>query len=141
MFAVKPKEALAEFDEANQINPQFRFLLPWRYLAMMQLGQKGQADVKMSEAIARDPKTREWPDQLLVFLADKQSEAELRKTINRQSPASADAQTCEAEFFVGHRKLLAGQKEAARLHFAQAVKSKATQLSAHRGANIALKAK
>lgn len=137
-FAGKHTEALAEFDAAAQIDPKLRFVLPWRYLAMLALGQKAPADAKFAADLAIPKEKREWPDQVLVYLADKQSEQELRATINKD-PKAADAQICEAEFFVGQRKLLAGQKDAAKVHFAAALKAKTTQLAAYRGAKLAVK--
>ncbi len=137
-FAQQTQPALAEFDTASELNSQLRFVLPWRYLAMMQLGQRPQADTKFAAVIGLPANKREWGDTLLVYLADRLSEADLRKAINRQDPKAGDAQACEAEFFVGHRKLLAGQRDVANVHFQRALTSKSTQLSAYRGAKFAL---
>lgn len=137
-FAGKTQAALDEFDKAAEIDPKLRFLLPWRYLAMLALNQKAQADAKFAADLAIPKDKREWPDQLLIYLGDKQSEPDLRKTVNKD-PTVSDAQICEAEFFIGQRKLVAGQKEAAMSHFAAALKSKSTQLSAYRGAKLAVK--
>ena len=76
---------------------------------------------------------------MLVYLADKQSEADLRKAIYVTDPDVADPQTCEAEFFIGQRKLLKGQKDSAKANFEAALKSKSTHLSAYRGAKLALR--
>ncbi len=137
-FAGKTQEALAELDTVSELDPKLRFVLPWRYLAMLALGQKAQADAKFAADLAIPQAKREWPDQLLVYLGDKQSEQDLRKSINKD-PKAADAQFCEAEFFIGQRKFVAGQKDAAKVHFAAALKSKATQLAAYRGAKLAVK--
>ncbi|MFM9960761.1 MAG: tetratricopeptide repeat protein [Planctomycetaceae bacterium] len=138
-FAGKRPEALAEFDQAAELDKKLRFLQPWRYLTMISLGQKQQADAKFAADLAIPADKREWGDALLAYLSDKLSEQDLRKVINTTDPKAADAQTCEAEFFVGQRKLLAGQKDAAKIHFANALKSKSTQLSAYRGAKFAMK--
>lgn len=138
-FAGKTQEALAELNQASAIDPKLRFVLPWRYLAMLALGQKAQADAKFATDMAIPQAKREWPDQLLVYLGDKQTEQDLRKSINSRDPKAADAQICEAEFFIGQRKFVAGQKDAAKVHFAAALKSKSTQLSAYRGAKLAVK--
>ena len=138
-FAGKMPEALAAFDKAYELDSQLRFMIPWRYLTMLHLGQKAQADTKLAADIAIPVAKRQWGDALLVYLADKQSEADLRKAINTTDPRAADPQSCEAEFFVGQRKLLAGQQDAAKAHFEAALKSKSTQLSAYRGAKWALK--
>ena len=138
-FAGKTQESLAEFDKVTEIDPKLRFVLPWRYLAMLSLGQKQQADAKFAADLTIAKEKREWPDQLLIYLGDKQSEQDLRKSINNQDAKAADAQICEAEFFVGQRKFVAGQKDAAKVHFAAALKSKSTQLSAYRGAKLAVK--
>ena len=138
-FAGKMPEALAAFDKAYELDSQLRFMIPWRYLTMLHLGQKAQADTKLAADIAIPADKRQWGDALLVYLADKQLEADLRKAINITDPKAADPQTCETEFFVGQRKLLAGQKDAAKAHFEAALKSKSTQLSAYRGAKWALK--
>ncbi len=137
-FSDKMPEALAEFDKAAEIDPKLRFLLPWQYLAMLALNQKPQADAKFAADLATPQAKREWPDQLLIYLSDKQSEQDLRKSINKD-PAATDPQTCEAEFFIGQRKLVAGKKDAAKVHFAAALKSKSTQLSSYRGAKLAVK--
>lgn len=138
-FAGKTQEALAELDQASALDPKLRFVLPWRYLAMLALGQKAQADAKFAADLSIPQAKREWPDQLLIYLGDKQSEQDLRKAINTRDPKAADAQICEAEFFVGQRKFVAGQKDAAKVHFAAALKTKSTQLSAYRGAKLAVK--
>ncbi|HLQ46521.1 MAG TPA: tetratricopeptide repeat protein, partial [Planctomycetaceae bacterium] len=138
-FAGQTPNALAEFDKAFELQPQLRFLLPWRYLTMLHLGQKAQADAKFAKVLAVPADQRDWSDTLLVYLADKQSESDLRKAINTTDPKAFDPQTCEAEFFIGQRKLLAGQVDAAKIHFATALKSKSTLLSAYRGAKFALK--
>lgn len=137
-FSDKKQEALDEFEKAAEIDPKLRFLLPWRYLAMLSLNQKSQADANFTADLAIPKDNREWPDQLLIYLGDKQSEPDLRKSINKD-PKVADAQICEAEFFIGQRKFIAGQKDAAKVHFAAALKSKSTQLSAYRGAKLAVK--
>lgn len=137
-FSGKTQEALAEFNKATEIDPKLRFLRPWQYLAMLALNQKPQADAKFAADLAIPQAKREWPDQLLIYLADKQSEQDLRKSINKD-PKAADAQTCEAEFFIGQRKFVAGQKDAAKVHFAAALKTKSTQLSSYRGAKLAVK--
>lgn len=137
-FSGKTQEALAEFNKATEIDPKLRFLRPWQYLAMLALNQKPQADAKFAADLAIPQAKREWPDQLLVYLGDKQSEQDLRKSINKD-PKAADPQTCEAEFFIGQRKFVAGQKDAAKVHFAAALKSKSTQLSSYRGAKLAVK--
>ncbi|MCX7422397.1 MAG: tetratricopeptide repeat protein [Planctomycetia bacterium] len=138
-FANKMPEALAAFDKAHELDPNLRFMIPWRYLTMLHLNQKAQADTKLAADIALPAAKRQWGDALLIYLADKQSEVDLRKAINTTDPRAADPQTCEAEFFVGQRKLLAGQKDVAKAHFEAALKSKSTQLSAYRGAKWALK--
>lgn len=136
-FAGKWAEALTAFETASQLNPKMRFLLPWRYLTMLYLNRKQQADEIFATDLAIPPAKREWSDAILVYLADKQSEPDLRKAINLADAAAAEAQNCEAEYFIGQRKLLAGQTAAAKAHFAAALKSKAKQLSAYRGAMFA----
>ena len=138
-FSGKHQAALAEFDQAAELDKKLRFLHPWRYLTMLTLDQKQQADAKFAADLAIPVGKREWGDALLIYLADKLSEPDLRKVINTTDAKSADAQICEAEFFIGQRKLIAGQKDAAKAHFAAALKSKSTQLSAYRGAKFAVK--
>ena len=137
-FDGKTQDAMVEFEKASELDPKLRFVLPWRYLAMLSLGQKAQADAKFAVDLAIPKEKREWPDQLLSYVGDRQTEQDLRKSINKD-PNAADAQLCEAEFFIGQRKFLGGQKDAAKVHFAAALKSKATQLSAYRGAKLAVK--
>ncbi len=140
-FGGKKSDALKEFDKAFELDSQLRFLLPWRYLTMLYLGQKPEADAKFASLFAIPADKRLWGDALLIYLADKQSETALRKEINTVDPKATDPQSCEAEFFIGQRKLLAGQTDVAKAHFEAALKYKSTQLSAYRGAKFALKKK
>jgi lipoprotein NlpI len=138
-FAGQRAEALTAFETATQLDPKMRFLLPWRYLTMLHLDRKQQADQLFAADLAIPAAKREWSDAILIYLADKQSEQDLRRAINVADAAAAEAQNCEAEYFIGQRKLLAGQAAAAKAHFAAALKSKAKQLSAYRGAMFANK--
>ena len=79
------------------------------------------------------------PVDIACYLGGKSSEQDLRKMVHKTDTKAADAQVCEAEFFIGQRKFVAGQKDAAKVHFAAALKSKSTQLSAYRGAKFAIK--
>lgn len=132
--------AIAEFNQAAQLNPQqMKVLNPWIYIAMVRSNQKQAADAKFQSVVAKKPETRDSVDTLLAYLMGAISEADLLKSIDMKNQERAKAQTCEAHYFIGQKALLAGNNSTATQNFQQALNTKMRNLSAYRGAQYALK--
>ena len=74
-----------------------------------------------------------------MFLKGQLDEAGLLNSITHDEKVVTDKQTCEAYYFIGLERLRQNKPEEAKAFFEQAVQIPYPQLSAYRGANIALK--
>jgi lipoprotein NlpI len=131
--------ALPEFDAALQIDPQFRYLSPWRIVALQRLGRGNELKEQYAESLKKDLKQRDWVDHLVAYLLGGETEANLLAATNESKDPLKNDQTCEAEYFIAVTKAAAGKPAEAKEAYEKAVASKARQLSAFRGAQYALK--
>ena len=133
--------ALTAFDQAGSMHASMRYLNPWRAWVVV-LSGKLDALAPILEATTKRPEAdRDWIDQLVLFLNGKISEQELVKAVEKATDVNLkNAQLCEAYYFIGERRLQAGDKTNAIVFYQQVLKTNAVQLSAYRGAQFALQA-
>jgi hypothetical protein len=74
------------------------------------------------------------------FQGEKTGE-ELLASISGTDEKAITAQTCEAHFFIGLQSASSGDQPEAEKHFHLALDTKATNLSAYKGSQFALKRK
>ncbi len=74
----------------------------------------------------------DWVMSVAQFLQGAIDEAGLREAAKSGPEASRPARNCEAEFFIGQKKLVAGDTAGATENFKQAVATGANLMSAHR---------
>ena len=131
------KGAAAEFDQALKLNPKLGFLLSWRGVALARAGKKDDAQALLTKAAHElaDP----WQKKLCEMLTGKATDDELREAAKDKSPAVQRERLCEAEFFIGQQKLIAGEASEATANFQAAKATKAYRMAAYRGAQYALK--
>lgn len=139
-FSQNFPEALTQFNLAAQMAPeQMKVLNPWIYTAMVRSNQKPAADAKFQAVLTQKPESRDSVDALLSFLMGATSEADLLKSIDPKDQKRAQAQTCEAHYFIGEKALIAGDSATATQNFQQTLNTNMKNLSAYRGAQYALK--
>lgn len=138
-FAGDYSGALQSFEQAMQQDSSLRYLAPWRFFAMELTGRGDAARQQFASQIERAPDRRDWTDSLVAYLAGSLSADELLRQAQAADPRMQSAQTCEAHFFIAQRELQAGNAGAARDHLQKAVQTRATHLSAYRGAQLALR--
>jgi tetratricopeptide (TPR) repeat protein len=131
--------ALQSFEQAMRQDASLRYLAPWRFLAMELTGRGDAARQQFAEQIDRAPAQRDWTDSLVAYLAGSLSADELLRQAQAADRQMQSAQSCEAHFFIAQRELQAGNAQAAREHLQKAVQTRATHLSAYRGAQLALR--
>ena len=132
--------ALQSFEQAVRQDPNLRYLAPWRFLALEFTGRADAARQQFADALRKNPAQRDWTDNLVAYLAGTLSADELLKeAVEAPDPRMKNAQTCEAHFFMAQRELQARNTQSAREHFQKAVQTRATHLSAYRGAQLALR--
>jgi tetratricopeptide (TPR) repeat protein len=132
--------AFAAFDQASEIDPKaMRYLNPWKLWSLVLAG-KPDAVTEIATASSSTPeKDRDWIDELVLFLNGKISEKDLVDFVSKVTdPKLKSDQLCEAYFFIGERRALANDKSNATAFYQQVLKTKASHLSAYRGAQFAL---
>lgn len=129
--------AAQAFEQALTLAPDSRFLVPWRYAALVMAGRTDEANQQYQSVAETPADRRDWFDQLTLFLMGKIDEEELLGAADVDNPTQRDAQLCEAYYFIGLRRQKDGQGDPAR-YFRRAVESRSTQLSAYRAATIEL---
>ena len=138
-FAGQYGSADKSFANAQKVDPQMRFLNPWRYHAMASEGQKAQADRQFGDVAQKSATQLTWPDRLTLYLMGRMDESQLLSAVDRTDAKIAEAQTTEANYFIGLNSLKAGNKTAAAASMKKAAATEATNLSAHRGAKLTLR--
>lgn len=138
-FTKQYPQALSAFDQAVKLDPNLRFLDPWRYMTMLQVGQGGDAPAKFKDSLTKAFVERDWTDKVLQYLSDGMPEEQLLASVEKTNRLQQQAQICEAWYFVAEKKKHAGDAAGAAAAYQKAVESGATQLSAYRGAQMALK--
>lgn len=138
-FSADYANAEKAFAQAMVLDPKnHRHVIPWRFLALERTGRK-KAAVK---SFSKSGTLTNWVDILASFLAGNVKEEALLKSINAKEATTKLAQICEAQFFIGQRKLISGRVAGAThrvIHFEKAVATKQQDLSAYQGARLALK--
>jgi tetratricopeptide (TPR) repeat protein len=130
--------ALQAFEKAQELNAEMRHLQPWRYLAMVSVGDKVAVESILGPSLSKNAEERDWIDQILAYLGGASSDEEFLETVQSSDKFARQAQLCEAHYFIGMRNRVEGDMEAATRHFEDALETKALYLSAYRGAQFAL---
>ncbi|MBL8851091.1 MAG: tetratricopeptide repeat protein [Planctomycetaceae bacterium] len=137
-FAGKYDLALTSFDSALEADPQARFLNPWCASALLYAGRRADAEQRFADVIAKPADQRDWFDLLTLLVLGKVTDNDALATVSEGDEQAADAQKCEAFYFIGQRLLFEEKPEEAEPFFRQALESKSLHLSAFRGAQFAL---
>ena len=141
-FAGQYAAAARAFGQAEQMSPKMSFLSPWRYYSLKMAGltrEAGAVAAPVEAKRAAGGKGLEWPDLLTMYLAGSISGQDLVDSANKTDEDVRAMQLTEAYYFVGLRSLKEGDADAARPYLERAATSRATNLSAQRGAKIALR--
>jgi lipoprotein NlpI len=138
-FADDYAGALAPLDAALAIDPEFKHLNPWRIVALERLGKTSGLKDQFKESLSKDYKVRTWVDHLISYLLGAESEDQLLAAAQTAKDPLKTDQTCEACYFIGLTRQGAGKTSEAAEMFQRTLATKSRQLSAYRGAQLALK--
>jgi tetratricopeptide (TPR) repeat protein len=139
LFSGNPAEAIKSFDQAVKLNAGLRYLSPWQFLALERAGRKDEAFKRFEKELGKSADDRNWGDSLLAFLAGKIDAKALLAAVKQSDAGRKAAQTCEAHYFIGAKHHSAAETEPAQRHFKSALATNQRQLSAYRGAELALR--
>ena len=137
-FSQDYSNSIASLDQAAKLDPNLRYLDPWRYWSQICAGHAAKAKTGFQSVLQKPAEQRDWTDFLLLFLMEKVDETALLHAIRAEDASLRSAQMCEAHFFIGQQQEHKGQPEQAIAHYRQALEGNAKHLSAYRGAQFAL---
>lgn len=138
LFAKDYAGANAEFTAAVEADAKLGALLdPWRLWSGVLAGKSDATGIADASA-AKPADERQWADHLLLFLTGALTEQQLLAAAKSEQPQLQTAQQCEAYYFIAEKKAKSGNPSAAEASYRQALNTKATHLSAYRGAQFAL---
>ncbi|MCA9080770.1 MAG: tetratricopeptide repeat protein [Planctomycetaceae bacterium] len=135
-FAGEYVGANMSFAKAMELDPNARFLLPWRLAAEVRCGTITQELYKAS--LTKAEAERDWVDHIILYQGGRIDETGLLAAVHPNDDAAKVAQTCEAYYFIGLEMTRRNRAADARGYFQRAAQSKVSKLSAYRGALLAL---
>lgn len=124
--------AAEDFRQAIKHNPQQAHAYCWLSVALARAGDAGTAITSVEPVVKKTVPSADWVMSVAQFLQGAIDEAGLREAAKSGPEASRPARNCEAEFFIGQKKLVAGDTAGATENFKQAVATGANLMSAHR---------
>lgn len=129
--------SFASFNQALTLQPEMRFLMPWKLASAIRSGKYQQADYQAT--IAKPEGSRDWIDSLILFQLGQVDAANLLKSIHPDDQNARSAQLCEGYYFIGMELLRRNRQQDAVGYWKEATRTKLPKLSAYRGAVFALK--
>ncbi|HUE37687.1 MAG TPA: tetratricopeptide repeat protein [Candidatus Acidoferrum sp.] len=114
------------------------------FLVRTRLGQAGVARTELEDWLQSVPfsKAHSWATSIGRFLAGDLAEQDFlaQATATAKQPADVSSQTCEADYYIGMKYLLAGDKAVAADWFGKALATKEDNYSEFRSAGAELRA-
>lgn len=108
-------------------------------MVQAQLGDKAGADQEL-QAFLKAHKVsgpNEWPAKIAAFFFGQLSEEDFLVAA-QTSPAATQGNLCEAWYYAGKKRLIAGDKESAKTYFTECVGTKKSTFLEYRAARMEL---
>ncbi|TWT58443.1 lipoprotein NlpI [Thalassoglobus neptunius] len=129
--------AFDSFNNALRIQPDMRFVLPWKLASAIRASKYQQQDYQA--IISKPAESRDWIDTLVLFQLGQVDAQSLLKAAHPDDKDARAAQLCEAYYFIGMELLRRDRQKDAVAYWKQSIRSELPRLSAYRGAVFALK--
>ena len=130
--------ATADFAKALQLDPKLTRVVPWQALALARGGKSAEARVVLDAAKNSKAAPNAWTIKLEDYLTDRIDDTALLAAAAELDPQQKSGLLCDARFFIGQKKLLATDSDAAAEQFREVLAMKAYPLTAFRGARYEL---
>lgn len=134
-------DAAKDFAAALSHDPKAIHLVPWRSMSLLRAGQADDASAALDELLKRPAEETGWVGTLASYLKDTVDEEALLKAAVDDKGKTSALRQCEAQFFIGQKKLQGGDRPGAKEQFAKAAKANLPNLAAFRCAQVALTSK
>ena len=127
--------AAGDYEAALEIDPFDTYSMLWLYLARRHAGEDGRR--ALADRLAGADPDR-WPVVVARHYLDAASAADVLAEIDHSDPDAARERECEADFYLGAGRQLAGDREAAQRLFRDALATGVTRFVEYMGAKAAL---
>lgn len=132
--------ALDAFNKVIELQPEARFIHPWRVWTLIRLNRGPEAAAVAVASKQKPEAQRDWYDHLVIFhVTGELSSTQLLAIAQKAEKDVQAAQLCEARFFIAEQMQNAGRTQEATQSYQQALQTQARGLSAFRGSQYALK--
>ena len=132
------EEAATAFGQAMQLDENHRYLTPWRYGALLASDQADEAQELAAPALEKAEDDRDWIDHLMTYLTNEIDEEKLLGSVHPTDKNAANAQKCEAYFFIAQRLAAEGKDSDAQDRYQKSLDTRQRHLSAYRGAKLSI---
>jgi lipoprotein NlpI len=129
-----------DFRKALELDPGLTYIRFRIWMARSRLGQPDQATTELRTYLAGLPPggAPDWPVLVGRFLADELGETDLLAGAEHLDPARKAGCACEADYYAGEKRLLAGDSAGAADCFNKAVASGRKDLQEYTSAQAEL---
>jgi tetratricopeptide (TPR) repeat protein len=134
-FAKDYAGAAGDFRESIKQDPRQAHVYAWLWLALSRGGDAAGAATAVEPVVSKTVTAAPWTLLVCQYLMGGADEAALRAGVVPGTPGDS-ARLCEAEFFVGQKRVIAGEADAAKECFEKAIATKANLMAAFRGARF-----
>ena len=132
--------ALDAFNKVIELQPEARFINPWRVWTLIRLNRGPEAAAIAVASTKKPEAQRDWIDHVVIFhVTGELSSTQLLAIAQKAEKEVQAAQICEARFFIAEQRQNAGRTQEATQIYQQALQTQARGLSAFRGSQYALK--
>jgi tetratricopeptide (TPR) repeat protein len=135
----RPKEAAADLSKAIRMDPTGHdYARLFLFLARSKLGESAPAADELKTYVGGREKKDDWYSTVAGFLCGRLTEADLFAAAKSGSPQIAIEQGCEASWYAGSVRLLAGDAAGAKALFERCVKTDVRTFIEYESAKAAL---
>ena len=138
------KDALADLRRicklARPAHPQQWYFHLWIWMVQTELGQKAQADRELADFVKSRPPVAptDWPPKIAAFFLGHVSEGDFLAAADASDPKERTGDQCEAWFYAGKKRLIAGDTKTAAEDFRKCAATNQTDFAEYQTALIEL---
>ncbi|MBI2255775.1 MAG: trypsin-like peptidase domain-containing protein [Proteobacteria bacterium] len=131
------KAAIADYRQAEKLNPTEPFDALMLYIALGQADRMAEAKEELRQLLRRWP-TTEWPSPLALRLLGENSDADLKKAAEAGTEVLRKYQDFDWHFYLGAQAMLLGDEAKAKAYFQHVVDTDMRQFLEYNLARIFL---
>ena len=130
--------AMVDYEAALEIDPFDVYSMMWRYLAAMRNKDDPADTLKALRSRLHDVDAERWPAMVAHHFLGRVTAEEVLAEIDSAAPAERVERRCEAYFYLGSARLIAGDRQAAARLYRDAIATDIRRFVEYIGATVDL---